>query len=153
MLPSRAQEDKIFRAVPSPFLLDKFSSVEEDRTEGRAHLTRRLLWQDRFVIVSAYLHFSVTFDLYSILFVLFNLKEGGLRNESNNLYIYGVCFSYPPPLLGRWQRKCKTLNRYPLPNTTQVGSTKMIIHVSQKILYNEMKQEIMTNEISMLKRK
>ena len=59
----------------------------------------------------------------------------------------------PHPLLGRWQRKCKTLNRYSLPNTTQVGSTKMIIHVSQKILYNEMKQEIMTNEISMLKRK
>ena len=59
----------------------------------------------------------------------------------------------PPPLLGRWQRKCKTLNRYPLPNTTQVGSTKIIFHVSQQILYKEMKQEIMTNEISMLKRK
>ena len=56
-------------------------------------------------------------------------------------------------LLGRWQRKCKTLNRYPLPNTTQVGSTKIIFHVSQQILYKEMKQEIMTNEISMLKRK
>ena len=42
MLPT-AQEDKIFRAVSSLLLLDKFSSVEDDGTEGRAHLTRRLL--------------------------------------------------------------------------------------------------------------
>ena len=51
MLPT-AQEDKIFRAVSSPLLLDKFSCVEDDRTEGRAHLTRRLLLllQHHFII-------------------------------------------------------------------------------------------------------
>ena len=42
MLPT-AHEDKIFRAVSSPLLLDKFSSVDDDRTEGRADLTRSLL--------------------------------------------------------------------------------------------------------------
>ena len=59
MLPT-AQEDKIFRAVSSPLLLDKFSCVEDDRTEGRAHLTRRLLLllQHHFLIFWTYLHFS-----------------------------------------------------------------------------------------------
>ena len=57
-----AQEDKIFRAVSSLLLLDKFSCVEDDRTEGRAHLTRRLLLllllQHHFIIFWAYFHIS-----------------------------------------------------------------------------------------------
>ena len=48
--PDESEEDKIFRAVSSLLLLDKFSCVEDDRTEGRAHLTRRLLLQHHFII-------------------------------------------------------------------------------------------------------
>ena len=82
-----AQEDKIFRAVSSLLLLDKFSCVEDDRTEGRAHLTRRLLLlQDHFIIFWTYFHIS-EFSQKVVLVVWKVLSSVGC--------FFTVCFAVP----------------------------------------------------------